>query len=125
LPAHLDRLQLRISALVASTPMPDAVHACLGETLRELDRLRGSARVFRGATREAVLDALRALDARLMDVALGSVAPEARAGAEARATALLRPFESRLDADAWRDALARATRQAVREQLGLPTLALE
>lgn len=124
-PAHLQRLQLRMSALLTSTRLAGALHACLDDTVRELDRLAQSARVFRGGTRTAALETLRRLDDRMMAVAEASVDDDTRTAAEREAAIELRPFEGRLQGDAWRQALQRATRQALREKLGLPRLTVE
>lgn len=124
-PAHLQRLQLRISGLLTSARLPEPLRACLDRTVRELDTLAQSARAFRGETRNAALEALRRLDEQLMDTALASVDDAVRGDAEREAGAELRPFEGRLQDHAWRQAMARATRQALREKLGLPTLTIE
>jgi hypothetical protein len=123
LPSHLDRAIARLTALRAGRAA-GAFADRVDETVRELDRLKASAKQARGEARTAILDRLAALDAALLDVARAELDDARRADLMARAEAELAPFAARMAEDARRAASDAAFTRLLRESAGLPTLAL-
>jgi len=123
LPAHLDRAIARLTAL-RSSERSRAFADRLDETVRELDRMKATAKQARGEARAAILDRLTALDASLLDVAGSQLDETARAALRARAEAEIAPFASRMSADARAAAIDAAFARLLRDDAGLPVLAM-
>ena len=123
LPAHLDRAIARLTALRAGG-RSEAFDRALDEIVRELDRLRASAKSARGDARQAILDRLTALDVELFDAAHAELGDAMRADVRAQAEAELAPFAARMTAEALRTAVDAAFARLLRDSLGLPTLSL-
>jgi hypothetical protein len=123
LPAHLDRAISRLTALRAGG-RSDAMAARLDETVRELDRLKASAKQARGEARAAILDRLAALDAALLDAVRAELTDAARAQLRAKAEAEIAPFAARMPADARAAAIDAAFTRLLRDSASLPALAL-
>jgi hypothetical protein len=124
LPAHLDRVIARLTALRAGTP-PAGFAEALADAVRQLDAQRASARRARGAERAALLQELSALDDRLLAAARGGLADAELARLQKDADAEIAPFAARMPA-AERDRAARsALDRLVREAAGLPVVAFE
>lgn len=146
LPAHLDRVIARLTALRAgeaasarddasalrrASPEPEGrrrdrtLDAVLDEVIRELDAARSSARGIRGEARAAFLARLTALDARLLDAARGSLPPRAMEEVRRDASEELAPFRERMARDAFERALAACAHRLIRERTRLPVLTLD
>jgi hypothetical protein len=123
LPAHIDRAISRLTALRAGG-RAGVLADRLDETVRELDRMKPSAKQARGDARAAILERLAALDASLLDAARAQLDDSARAGLLTRAEAEIAPFAARMPADARAAAIDAALVRLVRECAGLPTLTL-
>ena len=123
LPSHIDRVIARLTTLRGGRS-PDAFAARLDDTVRELDRLKGSAKQARGEARRAILDRLAALDTALLDLARADLDDRTRADLAARAEAEIAPFAARMTSDARRAAVDAALTRLVRDAAGLPVLAL-
>ena len=123
LPSHLERAISRLTALRAGRAA-DAFSVRLDEVVRELDRLKASARQARGEARTAILDRLAALDASLLDLARAGLDEQARARLRADAEAEIAPFAARMPADARAAAIEAAVTRLLRDSLGIPTLSL-
>ena len=122
LPSHLERAISRLTALRAGRGA-DAFSARLDDTVRELDRLKASAKQARGEARTAILDRLAALDAALLELARAQLDDAMRAGLRAKAEAEIAPFASRMPADARAAAIEAASTRLLRDAAGLPVLA--
>jgi len=123
LPVHLERAIARLTALRAGRP-PDAFDSRIDETVRELDRLKTSARQARGEARTAILDRLAALDADLLDLARAQLDDATRADLLSKADAEIAPFAARMAPDARASAIDSAFSRLLRESAGLPVLTL-
>jgi hypothetical protein len=123
LPAHIDRAIARLTALRAGKP-PGVFADRIDESVRELDRLKPSAKQARGDARMAILDRLSALDAALLDVVRAGLDEAARADLRAQAEAEIAPFAARMTADARAAAVDAAFTRLVRDAAGLPILSL-
>jgi hypothetical protein len=125
LPAHIERVQLRLSSLLAGQPLAEAVQLAIGTIVGRLDAMHAQARTARGDAREALLTDLRGMDTSLMSAAWD--AQDAASGLALRdeASADLAPFRERMTADTWQASVEAAATRLLRERLGLPTLALD
>lgn len=122
LPAHLERVVLRLTnARVAGTIGPDA-DAVIDRIAAELDRARESARGLRGEARTALLARLEAFDRELLALARAALTPDAVAAIDAEAQAELAAFRSTMPADAYARAHAASVDRLVRERAKLPVL---
>jgi hypothetical protein len=123
LPAHLERVLLRLSAARASGALGAAFDGLIDRASRELDLVRTDARGLRGEARKQVLDRLVDLDSELLQAA-HSALDEASAAAVARqADEDLAPFSDRMPAEALARARKAAVDRLVRERFALPTVA--
>lgn len=121
LPAHIDRTIARLTALRAGRG-GDEFSVRLDEVVRELDRLKGSAKQARGESRAAILARLVALDAALLDVARQHLDAATRAQLVSTAEGEVAPFAARMPADARAAAIEAAFIRLVRESAGLPVI---
>lgn len=123
LPAHIERLVSRLTALRAGKDR--SLDATLDDIIRELDASRAGARGLRGEAREIVLERLRALDVELMQAArAGCDAPTLqRLGAEADVQ--LAPFRDRMPPAVYAQSKQACIDRLIREHLRLPVIALD
>ena len=123
LPSHIERAISRLTALRAGRG-GDAFSARVDEVVRELDRLKASAKQARGEARTGILERLAALDASLLDLAREALDDPARARLRAEAEAEIAPFAARMPADARAAAIDAAFTRLLRDAAGLPVLTL-
>ena len=121
--AHLDRAIARLTAMRAG--QDQTLDEPLGEVVTELDRLRAGAKTARGDARQAMIDALGAMQARLGDAARSALEPAALRQIEADAAAELAPFRGRLPQDAYDKATRACIDRIIRERAGLPVITFE
>lgn len=121
LPSHIDRAIARLTALRAGRKL-DAFSERLDETVRELDRMKASARQARGAARAAIVERLDALDAALLDLARAELDDAARSDLRAKAELEIAPFAARMPAEARATAVDAALTRLLRDSVGLPPL---
>lgn len=124
LPSHLDRVIARLTALRTSDRSRAFVDR-IGDTVRELDGLKASAKSARGDARAAILDRLVALDGALLDVAREELNDAARAELRRKAEAEIAPFAARMPGDARSAAIDAAFTRLVREAIGFPPLSTQ
>jgi hypothetical protein len=122
LPSHIDRAISRLTALRAGRGA-DAFSARLDEVVRELDRLKASAKQARGEARTTILDRLATMDAALLEAVRASLDEPTRAKLRAEAEAEIAPFAARMMADARASAVDAAFSRLLRDAAGLPVLA--
>ena len=123
LPAHLERVVARLTALRAGE---DRSLDGIADTLvRELDAVRATARALRGDSRQTLLDRLRAMDRELLDTARMHTDVAAIEALEREAAVELAPFRDRLPPDGYERALRAAIERLLREQRRLPILTYE
>ena len=122
LPAHLERVLLRLSEARARGSLGAAFDAIIDRVAGELDAVRSEARGLRGAARRGVLDRLVALDAEILEAARLSLDGSTTAGLAREAEAELAPFREAMAPEQFARALAAATDRLIRERLRLPTL---
>lgn len=129
--AHIEAAMARLMALRASAngadgnhapSVPQAVVPALAAAIDDLEPLLADADRARGETRQRILDALSAIDARVL-AALDAGLPDAvRAQDLAEATGEVEPFRTRLSSDAFDRARRAAVTRLRRERYGLPEI---
>lgn len=122
LPAHLERVILKLSQSRAGGKLGDEFDALIDRVNAELELARASAGGVRGDARRQLLARLDALDDELLRGARASL-NEADVAALAREAAdELGSYRERMSADAFAQARDRAVSRLIRERLGLPTI---
>jgi len=122
LPAHLERVVLRLTAARANGSLGDDFDAIIDRVARELDAARAEARGVRGDARQALIARLTALDDDLLRAARSSLDPAIVAALTHEANDELAAFRERMAADAYAHARDGAVTRLIRERLNLPTV---
>lgn len=123
LPAHLERLVARLTALRGGGD--PALAETIDAVVRELDAARGTAKTLRGEARERLLARLRTLDASLLD-AVRARCDEATLDELGRdADTELAAFRDRMPAEAYQQSRRACIDRLVRERARLPVLMFE
>ena len=122
LPAHLERVVLRLSSARARGSLGAGFDALIDRLSTELDAARARAGGLRGQARQAVIDRLTALDAELLQQARASLEGEAAASLAREAGEELAGFRSGMTPEAFERAREAAVDRLVRERFGLPTV---
>ena len=123
LPAHLERVVARLTALRAGEDR--RLDARLDEIVRELDAARTGARSLRGEGRATLLERLRDLDAGLLQAARAVCDATTLQRLHADADQELAPFRQRMAADAYAQSRQLCMDRLLREQLRLPIITFE
>ncbi|MDP6579716.1 MAG: hypothetical protein QF681_03590 [Vicinamibacterales bacterium] len=121
LPAHIDRVLVQSTNLLAMREAVPGLHAALEQVVADLDALRRDARGARGAARAVLLDRLDAIDRGLI-AAARTAAGSAIEGIEDAACAELAPFKTRMAQASYARALTACTDRLLRERFRLPTV---
>jgi hypothetical protein len=125
LPAHLERVLLRLTNARVQGTLGPAADSLLDRVSSELDAARASARGVRGDARLALIGRLTALDAEVMQVARTALDAAVAADFERQATEELMAFRDQMAPDRWLRARDMAVVRLIRERLMLPTIAFE
>src|SRR5262249_34838986 len=124
LPAHLERVLLRLSSARASGALGDAFDALIDRVSSELDAARGKAGGLRATARQALIDRLAAVDAELLQIARASLAPDAVAALAREADDELARFRTTMPAATYARVRDAAIDRLVRDHFGLPTVSV-
>ena len=123
LPAHLDRVIARLTALRAG---PDrSLDDSLDSAIRELDGRRQDSRTVRGDARRQFLDRLTAIDTELLEAARRSCDAATLSRLSAEAGEELAPFKGRLSSDAFAESHRAAVDRLLRERSRLPVVTFD
>jgi hypothetical protein len=122
---HLDRVITQLTALRGSGRAPASLEPALAAAVGALDGHRAAAAAARGAGRDAIIDALRALDASLTQAAVEAASEPDRATLRRDAAQEIAGYRSRLSPAQWDVALATATARLTRLRFGLPAVTFE
>ncbi len=125
LPAHLDRVIARLTALRGGVAESPGLAALIDGTVRELDQVRAGAKRLRGDTRAALVGRLRELDAQLLAAIRSALPPASLHALTAEAEVELAPFRDRMPAEALDRARQACVDRLLRERQGLPTIGYE
>ena len=123
LPAHLERLIARLTALRGGHAR--TLDPVLDGIVRELDAARAEAKSIRGHAREALIDRLQQLDASLIDALKRQCDEGALRQLAAEADEELKPFRVRMPVDAYQQAHRACVDRLLRERANLPTISYE
>jgi hypothetical protein len=123
LPAHLERVVVRLTAARANGSLGDDFDALIDRAAAELDAARARAGGLRGAARQALLDRLTVLDAEMVQQARATFDDAAKAALAREAESELAAFQGGMTPEAFARARAAAIDRLVRERVKLPTIA--
>jgi hypothetical protein len=122
LPAHLERVVLRLTSARASGSLGEAFDALIDRAAGELDAARAKAGGLRGSARQALVERLSTLDAELLQQARAALEESVRASMEREALEELGVFRSGMNAEAFARARGAVVDRLVRTHFGLPTI---
>jgi hypothetical protein len=122
LPAHLQRVVLRLTAARANGRLGDEFDALIDRVARELDTARASAGGVRGDARQALLNRLDALDAELLAAARETIDDVALTALMRESDEELAGFRDRMPIDMYERTREAALTRLIRERLNLPTI---
>lgn len=125
LPAHLQRVIVRLTALRAGSRLTAEADSRVDAAIRELDAARASAANLRGHAREALAARLRALDLDLLGALRESMGAQEWQAIEREARDELAPFKGGMAEEAYRRSVAASARRLLRERTGLPVVEYE
>ena len=125
LPAHLERVVARLTALQARTGTATPVLAAAAAVARELDAAAFGAKALRGEARAVFLERLAHLDAQLLAAARDGLAPGELAELARQAEQELRSFRDRMTVEAHAAAVGALVDRLVRERYQLPFVSPE
>jgi len=123
LPAHLERVVARLTALRAGEDR--SLDATADALVRELDTMRAGARGVRGEARQTLLDRLRQMDRELLEAARVHTDAIHLADLDAEAGRELEPFRDRLTHEAYERSHRASVDRLIRERKRLPTMTYE
>jgi hypothetical protein len=123
LPAHLERVIARLTALRAGEDR--SLDVALDEIVHEIDAARGSARNLRGEARQTLLARLRDLDRALLDAVHAQCDAQLRNELVAEADADLAPFRGRMTPEAYEQSQRAEVDRLLRDRRKLPVIAFE
>ena len=124
LPAHLERVILKLSQARARGTLGDEFDALIDRVNAELEIARASAGGVRGEARQQLLARLEALDAELMRGARAGLSDADLGALSSEAGEELTSFRERMNAEAFALARDRALSRLIRERFGLPTMTM-
>jgi hypothetical protein len=123
LPAHLERVIARLTALRAGADR--SLDAVFDDVVREIDAARGAAKTVRGQAREALIARLQQLDDRVIDALRQQIDADTLRELERQAEEELQPFRSRMPADAYAASRVACVNRLLRDRARLPAIAYE
>jgi len=123
LPAHLERVVARLTALRAGEDR--SLDATLDAIVSEIDLARAGAKAIRGDARQTLIERLRALDRQLLDAAVAQCDAHTMTALTAEADADLAPFRGRMAPETYEQSRRAAIDRLLRERRRLPMVAFE
>jgi hypothetical protein len=125
LPAHLDRVIVRLTTLRAGGRLAPEADAAVAAAIRELDAARSSAAHLRGEARDTCIGRLRDLDLQLASALRESIGAQQWQALEREARDELAAFKGGMTEDAYERAVAASATRLLRERTLLPTIAYD
>jgi hypothetical protein len=122
LPAHLERVVLRLSSARARGTIDERFDDLIDQVSSELDRATTDGKSVRGSMRQAFIERLAVLDGELVGRARSMLNDAERLTFEREADEELDPFRDRMTHEAFAAAYERCVARLVRERFGLPTV---
>jgi hypothetical protein len=125
LPAHLERVVLRLSSARATGLLGAGFDALIDRLAVELDGARARSGGLRGPARQELIDRLAVIDGELMHQASATLDDAARRALAGEADDELAGFRAAMAPEAFARARAAAIDRLVRERFGVPTVRFE
>jgi len=125
LPAHLERVLLRLSSSRARGTLGAAFDTLIDRVSAELDEVRARAGGLRGDARHRLIERLAVIDSDLLRVARDALGADAAGALGREADADLAAFRTAMPADAYARAREAAIDRLVRDRCGLPMIRFE
>jgi hypothetical protein len=125
LTVHIERAIARLATVRGAPGRVAVLDDVVDDAVRELEALNRDARQARGEARARIVDALAAMDRRVIDASIAAIDAAAAATLRREAEAELAPFGSRLSPDARARAATAAFERLARETLGIPVISYE
>jgi len=125
LPAHLERVIVRLTALRAGGRLMPEADSIVARAIRELDVARGGAAHLRGDARDTLVGRLRDLDLQLVMALRQSIAEHDWQAIEREARDELATFKGGMTEDGYQRAIAASAMRLLRERSGLPVVEYE
>jgi hypothetical protein len=122
LPAHLERVVLKLTSARASGRLGDQFDALIDRVNAELETARASAGGVRGDARQALLARLATLDEELLTAARAALTAADLGALSREAADELASFRDRMPPDAFAHACDSAVSRLIRERFALPTM---
>ncbi len=119
---HLERVSDRLSHLLGRHDLPESFLDQVNQAISAVAEARDRARHARGAARDAIVTAIRPLDAQLMAAARLVLSPAQLAELQHQAEGELVAFKGRLAGEAWQQALGATMDRLLRERFNLPVI---
>jgi hypothetical protein len=124
LKAHIESILARLTVLRGSDRLGGLAGEALAEAVRAIEPLAHAAEQARGEQRQRIVDALAAADRRMIADIDARLPDEVRAALTIESSRELEPFRSRMSEAVHRDACAAARTRLIRQQYGLPEIAV-
>jgi hypothetical protein len=125
LPRHLERVLVKLSAILATRDVPRGLHDALMATVREIDGCLDSSRTARGDARTAIIERLTALERAMTAAATAVLASDRRSDLREQVTRELSPYRGQMPAAALQDAEDALFGELVRRHFSLPQVRLD
>ncbi len=125
LPAHLERVIVRLTTLRAGARFTAEADAAIAAAIRELEAARAGAAHLRGDARSALVARLREIDLALIGAVRQSIGGTERQAIEREAQEELAPFKGGMTGEAYQHALEASATRLLRERTGLPVVAYD
>jgi hypothetical protein len=125
LPAHLERILMRLSGARAGGHIGAAFDSLIDQVARELDAARRATPGLRGEARQQLMSRLVALDRELLEVARAMLDDPSRIELMREAENELAGFRDRMQPDAFARARESAFDRLLRERCSLPIVAFQ
>ncbi len=125
LPAHLERVLLRLTEARATGTLGDVFDALIDRAAAELDAARAKAGGLRGGVRQTLIARLAELDAALLQQARAALDEATRETLMREADQSLSPFRAGMAPDVFERARDGAIDALVRERFRLPQIAYQ
>jgi hypothetical protein len=122
LPAHLERVLLKLSNARARGHLSDAFDALIDRVASELDQARSASGGLRGEARQLLIARLDALDAALAQQAGAMLDDASKRALEGEADQELAGYRATMAPEAFARARTAAVDRLVRERFGLPNI---
>jgi hypothetical protein len=123
LPAHLDRVIARLTALRAGEDR--SLDESLESAVQELDNARSAAKTLRGTARESLLQRLREIDRGLLEAVRAHATPELLAEVTREADEELAGYRDRMLPAAYERSRAASIDRLLRERRRLPVVTFD